>query len=145
MDKSLIFIWTQGLEYQPLTDIYLLNPEVPEFQPCPPLRNVQHLQSRLCAPGSLSPHNSVGQNQTLSELNKPADGQSGFLSTFISPFITQSLFTGIMESNGYDWILTRVTDFHISDSSWCFRHYIAALQATLLESREWTFLTLFKV
>lgn len=145
MDKSPILIGHAGIGIW-VTDWHLSpklwGPWIPDLsssEKCPALT-----ESPL-SPRSLSPHNFVWQNQMLSELNKPADGQSGFLSTFIVSFITQSLSAGITESNGYDSVLIWVTDFHLFYFSWFFPYCIAAMWATLVESREWIFLTVFEV
>lgn len=130
----------QGLEYESLTDIYHLNSELPEFQTCRPLRNVQLLQSRLCPPA----HSVLPISSDRTELNKPADGQSGFLSTFIGSIITQSLSARITESNGHDSVLIWVTDLHVFYFSWFFRYCIVAMWAMLVESREWIFLTVLE-
>lgn len=128
MYKSPILIGHTGIGIW-VTDwhlsLKLWGPRIPDLsssEKCPALT-----ESPL-SPSTFSPHNLVWQKQTLSQLKKPADGQSGFLSTFIGSFITQSLSTRITESKGVRF-----------NSSWFFPRCIVAMWATLVESREWIF------
>lgn len=96
--KLQFYLDARGLEYESLIDIYLLNSEVPRI---PDL-----LSSEKCPAQSYRlvfvPRFTQSSQFCLTEPDalRVADGRSGFLSTCISSFITQSLSTGIMKSSG---------------------------------------------